>query len=451
MSKIPKEHAGRYFYHFTHIDNLPSIINHGLLCTNTKDLLGLEHVNVASEGIQERRSTMNVTCGRDGCVVHDYVPFYFCSVNPMFLSMVNSKNVDQNDFVILAIPIERILKGDAVFTDASANTAVPPNFFSDPKDLAQLNWSEIDSQKWKSSSDEARHQKMAEVLIYDSLPISDVEYLIFWNESAKEKVNQIFADQGAALPKCSWSPFRRHNFFYTKFMVIGQTDQLLVTGPRVLRERYESVVDILLTNRGARQKNEYAFSDMADCLEAIREDFCAIKELEGIYELETTNDVHANNVSDHTLEVVKELKKTEFYRNANEEDQQILELASYLHDIGKGPAKKWNNGKQPAYPDHPADAAKMVGRILHEEIRDLSEYQIRLLCLLVIYHDLIGEILFKGRNEQQLLDIIVEENDFDMLSTLNQADVAAIDWIWHAKYKSEIAQFKIDILKKKEL
>lgn len=451
MSKIPHEHAGRYFYHFTHIHNLPTIIKHGLLCTKTKNLLGLEHVNVASEAIQERRSTMSVTCGPDDCVVHDYVPFYFCSVNPMFLSMVNSKNVDQNDFVIMAIPIERILKGDAVFTDASANTAVPPNFFSDPKDLVKLNWAEIDSQKWRSETDEARHQKMAEVLIYDSLPISDVEYLIFWNEDSKKEVTQIFADHGTELPKCSWSPFRSHNFFYTKFMVAGQTNQLLVTGPRVLRERYESVVNFVINKRGKRKKHEYAFDDLEDCLEAVRKNFCAINELEGIYELETTNDVHSSSVSDHTLEVVEELKKTGFFKKASKEDQQILELAAYLHDIGKGPAKKWRNGKQPAYPDHPADAAEMVARILHEEIRDLSKYQIRMLCLLVIYHDLIGEILFKGRNEQQLLDIIVNEHDFDMLATLNQADVAAIDWTWHATYNFGIAKFKKDILKRKGL
>ena len=35
--KIPEKYRGRYFYHFTHIDNISSIVeNNGLLSTNLK-------------------------------------------------------------------------------------------------------------------------------------------------------------------------------------------------------------------------------------------------------------------------------------------------------------------------------------------------------------------------------------------------------------------------------
>lgn len=48
---IPKEHRGRFFYHFTHIDNIESIVKNGLLATNVKKAMGIEHHNVANENI----------------------------------------------------------------------------------------------------------------------------------------------------------------------------------------------------------------------------------------------------------------------------------------------------------------------------------------------------------------------------------------------------------------
>ncbi|MGO4294540.1 type II toxin-antitoxin system toxin DNA ADP-ribosyl transferase DarT [Chitinophaga sp. RAB17] len=450
MPQIPQEHLHRYFYHFTHIDNLSSIISNGLLSTNLKKEAGLNHVNVASYSIQERRSSMAVTCGPKG-TVHDYVPFYFCSVNPMFLSLVNSKNVDQNDIIILAVPIEKLLADNVVFTDASANTSEPPTFYSNPQDLASLNWPEIDSQKWGCANEIKRHQKMAEVLVHQAVPLDFFKSIIVYNEKTKKKVIDIFDQSGKSSPKIEYSPIGRHNFFFTKFMVHGQENSLLVTGPRVLREKYENIVKTLIDNREKREKKDYLFADIADCLAKLKADFCAIKELKGIYKLETENDVHSENVSDHTLNVVEQLKKTEYYNKCSDSDKNILEISAYLHDIGKGPAEKWAKGKQPAYPDHPADAAPMVARILNEDFKNLSNYEIRMICMLVIYHDLIGEIFGKNRDPVQLQNIINDEKDFDMLSTLNMADIAAINWMWHAKYKAEIDAFKQDTLEKKGL
>ena len=72
---IPQKYKGKYFYHFTHIDNIPSIVAHnGLFSTNQKKAFGIEHHNVALMDIQNRRSEMKVPVGPGG-VVHDYLPF----------------------------------------------------------------------------------------------------------------------------------------------------------------------------------------------------------------------------------------------------------------------------------------------------------------------------------------------------------------------------------------
>ena len=52
---IPENLKGRYAYHFTLFDNLESIIDSGILCTNQKKHLDIFHENIAEEGIQGRR------------------------------------------------------------------------------------------------------------------------------------------------------------------------------------------------------------------------------------------------------------------------------------------------------------------------------------------------------------------------------------------------------------
>lgn len=48
------------------------------------------------------------------------------------------------------------------------------------------------------------------------------------------------------------------------------------------------------------------------------------------------------------------------------------------------------------------------------------------MLLLVAYHDLIGDVVGKGRNREQILDVIECAEDFDLLAALNCADVESL-------------------------
>jgi hypothetical protein len=406
---------------------------------------------VASESIQERRSEMPVTCAPKGNI-HDYVPFYMCVRNPMFLSLVNSKNIDQQGLIFFALKMDKIDGDNVVFTDASANTVMPPNFYNDRKDLDQLDWNQINSQKWGSGSKEEMHRRMAEVLIKGTVPVSMIDHIVVWNEEIKKQVLQTFKDAGVKPPDVCFSPIGsvpQYNFFYTKFM-LGLPGQSLITGPQTLHRRYRNVVKLIGKNRKEATKTDFLFKDVHNALAKIADDFTLILELEGIHNLKTDNVVHAETVSDHTLSVISALEKQKYYQDLDQIDQDILKLSAYLHDIGKGPKSRWKGGIQKAYPDHPADAPVMLLRILTEDFEDISEYEIRKVCLLVTYHDLIGEIFGHGRNKQQLFDIIEEESDFDMLSALNLADVTALNFMWTMTYKGQIKGLRNEVMQKLE-
>ena len=443
LKMIPDKHKNRYFYHFTHIENLKSILINGFLSTNKKEISGIFHKSIANESIQNRRHDMDVTCHPKG-KVHDYVPFYFATTNPMLLGIVNRKNIDQLFMIFFAVSIDKLLEDNVVFTDASANTNIPPNFYNNPNDLNKLNWEAIDKTSWGSKDDDERHQRMAEVLIYDETPLDWIDTIIVWNESIKEFIEGIYKESGVKLPNITYQPFNGRCFYFTKF-ALGRKNETLVTGPYLLKNKFNTLIKTIVENRTSNLSNP-KFKNIHDVIQKIETNFCCIDELAGIYKLETVNEVHSENVSDHTKKVVQNLMQNDYYNALSNQDKDIAKLSAYLHDIGKGPKSKWSNGKQKAYADHPADAIPMLERILSEDILELSEYEIRKICLLVIYHDLIGDIIGQGRSKEELMTLIEDENELNMLISISLADVSAINTSWLCDIIDELPNLEKEIL-----
>jgi hypothetical protein len=72
-----------YIYHITHIENLPSILEHrGLWCDGEAAKQDLCEVSIAYDHLKQRRLHHPVPVGPGG-VLADYVPFYFAPRSPM--------------------------------------------------------------------------------------------------------------------------------------------------------------------------------------------------------------------------------------------------------------------------------------------------------------------------------------------------------------------------------
>ena len=153
---VPDHHRHRNVYHFTSLENLESIIENGLFSTNQKIARQISHVNVADEGIQGRRALMQVPDTNGSCV-HDYVPFYFAKKTPMQLAVLHKKNVDQQLIIYLSVSILSLeTKVGSYFTNASANTVIPPTFYSGNNQadlLDELDWATIENNGWRYDDD----------------------------------------------------------------------------------------------------------------------------------------------------------------------------------------------------------------------------------------------------------------------------------------------------------
>lgn len=424
---IPPKHNTRLVYHFTHLDNLPGLLKHGFLSVNEQKGQGINHRSIASQNIQERRATTKVTCGPGG-VVHDYVPLYFCKRTSMLLRVVNSKNCDQPFLIHFAFPIDLIEKKDVVFTNASANTGIPPTFYEDPNDLENLIWEEIDSLKWSSASDDLRHQKMAEVLVHQELAVTEAARVIVWNKSIKEHVEEAFNEVNIVPPNIVYQGSGDWHF-YTK---IDDNGKSLVAGPIMIRRDFDEANEQALAALGNAKKPSFAD------LQALRDDLdegldCtdATQELIG---LKSDNIMHHDKtVEEHTLTVVRELRELdEFEELESDADRLLVEIAAYLHDVGKGPKARWdkNNGVQKVDPDHPILGLPYVVKILTEDVETVRPDEATIILKLVCYHDLVGDILGRGRHQEQLFDITESKRELDMLFALGRADVNSLNEGW---------------------
>lgn len=449
---ISEKYKGRYIFHFTDMENLDSIIKNGLLCTNVKNERGIVHKNIANMTIQERRANMDVPVGPGG-KVHDYVPFYFSSINPMLLKKLNEKNVDQPLIIYLCVKIERLDKEDAVFTDASANTNIPPTFYDDPANLDKLNWDLIDSRKWGVATTEDKHMKMAEAMIHKHLGMDVVDAIVVYNDYARKEVERVFKENEIPTPTILYdndAQIKRYSFYYTKLFFEDRKTETLVFGPLALFNKYCSLINEIKSERHNKRET-YSFHSIAELVNALDEDITVLPELKNIVRLLQDYEPHNNTVDDHTKRVVEEMKKQDYYINTTDEKKYILLLAAYLHDIGKGPMCKWTTGKMNSkYPDHTLDAIPMLARILTEEIETLSEEEIRLVCMLVVYHDIVGDCMVKERDKTQIVRVIESEDDLEMLFAISCADTQAIQPVWSMNILGRKESFCSEIMKMKQ-
>lgn len=427
-----------YAYHFTSFHNLDSIIKNGLLCTNQKNLIGIRHHDLAHESIQGRRAGMIIDEESER-TVHDYVPFYFCKRSPMLLGVLHKKNIDMPFIIYFAVDVHKIMNDveGCFFTSASANTRNMPAVYSDPQDFDKLDWNIIKSNHY-GSTEEFKQKKMAEFLVPDFLPLKYIKHISVWNEWIKDKVVATFLENNIDVPFI----FEDEYHYYNDWMN-DREDYPLITGPYFLLEHFNNAVKRTIDEN----INDGAFSSVDALLKAIDHNFNVIKELKEINYLRVSYEPHFEPVGCHTRRVVSSLELFEDFKSLDLPYQSIVKLAAYLHDIGKGPFKRWKYGiMDKADVNHSEKSLPMLERIIKEEIERISPEEIRWIFLLVTYDDLIGDIVGKGRDKEQLFQVVTSELELDMMFSLSKADMFSINPQWLIDHREALLQLREDTL-----
>ena len=440
---IPYKFKHRSVYHFTHLDNLLGILEHGLLSTSENKRLGIEYNSVALSDIQGRRATMPVTCGHGGGV-HDCVPLYFCKRSSMLLYLVRNKIVDQQFIIYFEFPILIMDDYPYAFCDAAANTEIHPNFYCSSSELDKLNWKAIDELKWKMQTEKLKQERMAELLIHRRIDKASISRIIVWNDPIKKHILECYDEAGIKAPPIGFDPIHYFIDFY------GSGQHSIVTGPYFINKTYKEAIDYVFQNIGKASNPK--FNKLKDLRAALRTNLGCIPETAEIVGLESDNEMHTEDVGTHTLKVVGELRKLSVFKDMNSTDKLLVEIAAYFHDIGKGPKSRWasNKGKQQVDPDHPIKALPMLKRILTEDIAKIKPRSAKVICKLVCYHDIVGDIVAKGHRVEELERIVENERELGMIISLGKADMMSVSPAWGFMYDQKISKLHETFMAKLE-
>lgn len=167
-------------------------------------------------------------------------------------------------------------------------------------------------------------------------------------------------------------------------------------------------------------------------LEGLRVNFGCISETAELVGLRSANGMHRHTVDVHTQQVVQRLLELDEFAEFPTPVQARIELAAYLHDIGKGPKSRWaeSGGLQKVDPNHPVKSLGMLVDILTTRVKKVKLANARFIALLVCYHDLVGEVLGKGRNESQIVAVAASEEELRALFAIGKADATSLQESW---------------------
>lgn len=181
-------HEIKYLYHLTHVDNLKSILMHGLLSHN--EAHKRYHVNdISNQGVNAYRRREDPIYQ---CSLHNYVPSYFTPKTPMSCALQNL--ADQ--LLILKLSPELLSMRGMLFTDGNAACA-KTEFFNQLSMLDQLDWECIRSRYWTDFVD-GKRMRSAEVLIRKQIPVSAILQIATKNVSLYQDILH-WAPKGAQV------------------------------------------------------------------------------------------------------------------------------------------------------------------------------------------------------------------------------------------------------------
>lgn len=196
VSDVFKERTRRkYIYNITAINNIPSIVENGILCYDA--VVKLPHRSIAIDTVQDRRDQVTIPNGQR---LHHYANLYFDYNNPM---LYKRKDMAE-DICVLAIDASVMDHPDCIFADRNAATGLV-KFYSASEGVNEIDFDKVYAQYWTHENpyEYLNHKaiKCAEILIPHCVPYSYIVGAYVVSDAAKESLLNAGFDKQIAVRK----------------------------------------------------------------------------------------------------------------------------------------------------------------------------------------------------------------------------------------------------------
>ena len=184
MGRTPPS-QGKFLYHITHIDNMPSILKHGLLSRQELQKQNIsDFTDIADPEILSKREQY-----RDA--LSKYVLFHFYAKNP-FDGAVCRKYGSEN-MVIITLDRQLHLENDFLIIPSHPLDSDEPDIYPYDEGFKRIRWEILDSETGRDYHDaEIKKACMAECVMEYEIPIGAFSFVYVYNNAAKQKLEKMF-------------------------------------------------------------------------------------------------------------------------------------------------------------------------------------------------------------------------------------------------------------------
>lgn len=175
---------GKLLYHITHIDNMPSIFQHGLLSRQSLSNAGInDFTDIADQSILNRREHFHEA-------LSEFVLFHFYAKNP-FDGLVCKKYGSKN-MAIITLKRE-LYKNNAFFIIPSHPLdGEEPDIYPYEEGLSHIKWDILDKETGRDyRNPEIKKACMAECVKKCKIPIDEFAFVFVYCDEAKQKLDEL--------------------------------------------------------------------------------------------------------------------------------------------------------------------------------------------------------------------------------------------------------------------
>lgn len=186
-------------WHFTHVDNVPSIAAAGALVCHSR---GVTHVDIADHDIKNERlkRCIDLPDPYPESVVGDHVPFYFAPRSPMLFRIANERH-DQDSLVHFGVRLGDVIsKTTWCVSDGNARSGLT-EFCSSIDELGKfVDFTALRIKYWPSAEDTDRiRRRQAELLVHGEVPLSLVRYVVCKTGETLDAVSAALGSVGGMM------------------------------------------------------------------------------------------------------------------------------------------------------------------------------------------------------------------------------------------------------------
>jgi O-acetyl-ADP-ribose deacetylase (regulator of RNase III) len=180
-------------YYITHIDNLGSIVQRGILSHNEVESRQVPYRPVYDQAIVRSRRDKRTPAERS---LWDYANLYLQARNPMMYRVVHEKGRGQ--LAVVGVKPSVLRLDDVLLTDGNAASG-PTSFYSVPEGLEAIDqqWKVIQAEYWRPD-DGSKRRIMAECLVPNRVPPEHIHTIYVADHESQTRATQLIV--GAKIP-----------------------------------------------------------------------------------------------------------------------------------------------------------------------------------------------------------------------------------------------------------